>query len=416
MLTPTERRQLAYQAVQAGNASPGALAVARWAVARMEREADRLASYLEAESEDCPDGPLLQALIKPVGDRCNLRCRYCFNNNSAATPTMTPEVLEAIIAGSLALYPAGVSFAFHGGEALLAGRDFFRLALELQARHARPGQIVRNRVQTNATLLDRDWAELFAAHSIGVGVSLDGPAAVHDANRVDAAGRGSMDRVVAGIRAAQAAGLEVGAISVVTCPPLLPAHELARAVTGLGISRWRVNPCRHPDTVPCYGPYVQDLYDWWGEAGCAARIAILDETLGVALGYRPTTCWTTGGCPHLIGFDPDGTVSPCCEMSVDPRFWFGNLRDADLGELLGGARAREFWAQRDLGDRACQDCAWTDYCGGGCTFHRLQAAGTPAGQDYLCDAYRDVFSRLVGRFDRDLTAAAGVGEVYSVAS
>jgi hypothetical protein len=31
----------------------------------------------------------------------------------------------------------------------------------------------------------------------------------------------------------------------------------------VGITRWRANPCRRPDGLPCWGEYVDGLLDAW---------------------------------------------------------------------------------------------------------------------------------------------------------
>ncbi|WP_327786117.1 EndoS/ChiA family endoglycosidase [Bifidobacterium longum] len=56
-------------------------------------------------------------------------------------------------------------------------------------------------LQTNGTFLDDEWAALLADHQVLVGVSMDGPASMHDAYRVNRAGRGSHAQVLRGWRA-----------------------------------------------------------------------------------------------------------------------------------------------------------------------------------------------------------------------
>ena len=69
----------------------------------------------------------------------------------------------------------------------MMGLDFFRRVVEPRAQHARPGQVVRNTLQTNATLLDDDWAEFLRTRLPG-GVSVDGPREL-DTYRVDRGGK-----------------------------------------------------------------------------------------------------------------------------------------------------------------------------------------------------------------------------------
>lgn len=65
-----------------------------------------------------------------------------------------------------------------------------------------------------------------------------------------------------------------------------------------------------------------------------------------------------GGCANYIGFDPDGSVWPCCEMALKPRFELGNILQASLPEILNGPVANAFWDERDLGNDAGEGCQW----------------------------------------------------------
>lgn len=54
---------------------------------------------------------------------------------------------------------------------------------------------MQHATQTNGTLLDDEWGEFLAANDFLVGLSMDGPAELHDVYRVNKAGRGTYDKV-----------------------------------------------------------------------------------------------------------------------------------------------------------------------------------------------------------------------------
>ena len=56
-------------------------------------------------------------------------------------------------------------------------------------------------IQTNGTLIDDELAAFFKEHDFLVGISIDGPPAMHDAYRVDRGGAPTFDRVLRGLRA-----------------------------------------------------------------------------------------------------------------------------------------------------------------------------------------------------------------------
>ncbi|WP_432416402.1 radical SAM protein, partial [Geodermatophilus obscurus] len=137
-------------------------------------------------------------VIQPTS-RCNLNCVYCYLPNRRVGKVMPHEILEATInkvLGSRHVYDR-IEFIWHAGEPLLAGTQFYERALHVMAANNRRNLTITNVVQTNATLIDSRWAHFLATHGFRVGVSLDGPAFLHDKQRQTWSGRGS---VSAGLR------------------------------------------------------------------------------------------------------------------------------------------------------------------------------------------------------------------------
>ena len=73
-----------------------------------------------------------------------------------------------------------VEFIWHGGEPLLAGKNFYRKVSSLQEKWLSKGKRITNFLQTNGTLVDESWASLFASIGFTIGVSLDAPEAFHN--------------------------------------------------------------------------------------------------------------------------------------------------------------------------------------------------------------------------------------------
>jgi uncharacterized protein len=140
-------------------------------------------------------------LAKPAGPACNLRCSYCFYLEKkdlfgrTQAIRMQGDKLEACTRDYIAADDAPeVSFGWQGGEPTLRGLDFYREVVALQRLYA-GGRRVVNTFQTNDMLVDAEWAEFFEAHEFLVGISIDGPPELHDAQRVDANRGGSLSRV-----------------------------------------------------------------------------------------------------------------------------------------------------------------------------------------------------------------------------
>ncbi len=144
-----------------------------------------------------------QVMTKPRGSICNLDCHYCFYlQKEALYPhsdfRMTDDLLEGFVRQYIAAHgdAAEVTFAWQGGEPTLMGLEFFQQVVKVQQRYRRPGQRILNALQTNGVLLDEHWGRFLREHEFLVGVSLDGPAHLHDVYRRDKGGKPTFARVL----------------------------------------------------------------------------------------------------------------------------------------------------------------------------------------------------------------------------
>ena len=188
-------------------------------------------------------------LIKPASADCNLRCDYCFYLDhdrlypASRVHRMPPAVLERMISSYLALEMDCHVFMWQGGEPTLMGLEFFRKVTSLQVKHGRPGTRVVNGLQTNALLLDDEFARHLARYNFLVGVSLDGPAAVHDRHRKTAAGGGSHARVLAAIEHLRRHQVAFNILTLVTAANVQRAAEIYAYLTQKDFNYLQFIPC-----------------------------------------------------------------------------------------------------------------------------------------------------------------------------
>ena len=129
-----------------------------------------------------------QIFAKPAGALCNLDCHYCYYLKKellypeSSSFRMSDDLLEEYIVQHISIVPGSeILFSWHGGEPTILGLDYFRRIVELQRKHCPTGKHIANSIQTNGVLLTGEWCRFLAAEKFGVGLSLDGPKALHDA-------------------------------------------------------------------------------------------------------------------------------------------------------------------------------------------------------------------------------------------
>ena len=147
------------------------------------------------------EGPLaFNLMIKPAGSLCNLDCHYCYYLDKAEIyggrqPRMSLEMLEKLTREYIAANDVPeVTFNWHGGEPLVMGLDFYKKAVEFQKQYA-DGKIIHDTLQTNGTMITREAADFFSQNNFLLGISIDGPADIHDKFRKDKGGHPTFERL-----------------------------------------------------------------------------------------------------------------------------------------------------------------------------------------------------------------------------
>lgn len=175
-------------------------------------------TFRDAEKQAGPVA--FSTMLKPAGSACNLDCHYCYYLDKAVQyggkqAVMSDELLELYVRQYIEANDVDtVQFCWHGGEPLLLGVDFYRRAMDFQQKYA-DGKRIENTLQTNGTLVDEAWCDLFAGNNFLVGISLDGPQDIHDAFRLTKGGRPTFERVMQTIGMFQRSGVEYNTLSVV---------------------------------------------------------------------------------------------------------------------------------------------------------------------------------------------------------
>jgi cyclic pyranopterin phosphate synthase len=152
-----------------------------------------------------PFGRSVTYLRVSVTDRCDFRCAYCMSEDMTFLPKRDLLTLEELDRMCSVFVEKGVrKLRITGGEPLVR-RDIMTLFRSL-SRHLASGALDELTVTTNGSQLARYASELAACGVRRINVSLD----TLDPQKFRAITRwGDFDKVVAGLDAAQAAGLKV---------------------------------------------------------------------------------------------------------------------------------------------------------------------------------------------------------------
>jgi uncharacterized protein len=353
--------------------------------------------------------PDFQLLIKPVSADCNQSCAYCFYRRVGdiypRTPEhrMAPETLEGLVRRFLELrLPASV-FCWQGGEPMLAGLEFYQRAVALMQTHGRAGQSVTNALQTNGLLIDPDWCRFLAQYRFLVGISLDGPAELHDPYR----GRGTYDAVRRALRCMAEHHVEFNALAVVNDLTARNARRIYTHLRELGIQFLQFIPCVEagPDGRPApfsvspeaYGDFLCELFDlWYPEARAGVSERLFDALIARAVTGNSGLCYLDHGCGSYFVIEHNGDAYPC-DFFVEEDWRLGNILTTPFDVLYDRSRARAFRALRHKLPDPCAACRWKDLCRGGCLKDRARLAAAYHRPTHFCPAYQRLFTHAEER-------------------
>lgn len=374
-------------------------------------------------------------MAKPSGAACNLGCSYCFYLEKehlypeTRRTRMSPEVLERYVRDYIAAQPGPVvSFAWQGGEPTLMGVDFFREAVALQRRHAN-GKRIENAFQTNGVLLNDEWGEFLAANQFLVGISIDGPQALHDAYRVDKGGSPTWERVMAGLAVLKKHQVEFNTLTTlhrknVTRPQevyrflreigsgflqFIPIVERAAPTQSRTPGLWLAPPPDHEEAAGLdaevtpwsvrpfeFGRFLCAVFDEWIRRDVGSVfVQQFDAALANWVGQPAGICLFSRTCGRALAIEHNGDVFSC-DHYVYPAYKLGNVGETPLAALVDSPRQVAFGeAKSSTLPRYCRECPVQFACHGECPKHRfLRTPDGEPGLNYLCAGYKKFFLHI----------------------
>jgi uncharacterized protein len=386
-------------------------------------------------------------MVKPAGALCNLDCPYCFYLHKTdlleheRNARMSDAVLEQHIRQYLEANSGDeVVFSWQGGEPTVLGLPFFERVVQLQQRWRKPNQRIENDLQTNGILLDERWAAFLKAQGFVVGLSIDGPADLHDRYRPTKGGGPTHAKVMHAAALLREAGVPFAALCVVNREVAQRPLEVYRFLVDQ-VGSWRIQftPCVESrgfkDAAPALTAGRADA-DGGQRAHAAGARAVRRHRLvgrcprlgqlpvhgvgrvaGARLRPRPrqplrnrggAVAGHAGADVHLGTDLRQGAGARTRRASVLvrplrlPRVRTRAHQDVHEGDLAFSPRQVEFGtAKHDRLPRYCRECPSLNLCWGECPKNRLLR--TPDGErglNYLCEGLKAFYARVA----RDMPA------------
>jgi len=377
---------------------------------------------------DAPGGPVRLLVLQPT-PYCNLDCDYCYLPSRDDRSRLSLDILDAALERVLESPYFGGPFTllWHAGEPLTVPPAFYdaataRIHAALE-RHGLPLHTVQQSLQTNGLTINEAWCDCFTRNNIHVGVSVDGPAFLHDVHRRTRTGRPSHAAVMRGIGWLQRRGVPFNVIAVLTADGLDHADALYDFFTESGITEVGLNMEETEgenqrsslERVPESSETSESADVSSGAASTEARYRrfmerVWQRTMAEPgrLNLREFDGITSLACSNerlsqtdmntpfvIVNVDARGNVS-----SFDPEllavhterfgdFVFGNVLRDRLVDLAADAKFQAVQAEIAAGVDACRSsCAYFGLCGGGAGSNKYWEHGRFDGTETQHCRYR----------------------------
>ena len=339
---------------------------------------------------------------------CNLKCLHCGSRagHRRTSELSTSECIDVV----RQLAELGTrEISIIGGEAFVR-KDWLTLIRAIRDHG------MDCTMQTGGYKLSSAMLEAAAeAGLIGIGVSIDGLADLHDHLRGVPGSYSEAFRVLSDCRRIELIA-SVNTQITATVMPQLP--DLMEAIIEAGAKYWQVqltvamgnavdndDILLQPYELSTLMPLLAALHRQGRERGL---LLLPGNNIGYfgpydALWRGPDRGYYPG-CPagqNVIGLEADGTLKGCPSLATQ-RYGAGSVRDTPLAELWAEHPALQFNRQRGTEDLwgYCGECYYAEVCRGGCTWTADSLFGRRGNNPYchyrvLKLAERGVRERIV---------------------
>jgi uncharacterized protein len=380
--------------------------------------------------KDVPSSRTVDTVLLKVASRCNLDCGYCYvyhmgDDAWRNQPKLMPQRVVERVASELAVQyrrqQQPFSVVLHGGEPLMLGAQRLdAICSTLRAALPHPCGL---HVQTNGVLLTDAILDVLVAYDVGISVSIDGPADVHDRFRVDHRDRGSFRRVTDGIARLvardDARPLFAGVLAVID--PQSDPEQVYRTLKGTGTSsidflvrdgNWDGLPFgKASPTSTEYGGWLSRLLALYLADPHPPRVRLLDDMMRLLLGGTAQKEGVGTTDYGILVIEPDGRIDKNDTLKVAhpaadqfDRPW-SIMRDT-LDTFLASSAYDRYYRQQHALAEDCEGCPDLAVCGGGMVAHRYSQARGFDNPTIFCADQRALIADMRGVIARMSAKAA----------
>lgn len=361
-----------------------------------------------------PDkGEALSVILKLPGEVCNLNCHYCYEKRkpNGRFSVLSPDLLRNLFQKA---NDRPLSLELHGGEPLVIGKEKMRALLKECQKYKGYLRVV---LQTNATLLDKEWLDLFKDEwpSIEFSTSIDGDydTTIH---RVDYKDNNVHQQIEKVFDLFDKNNMKLGVICTVTRTNLLKAQETLDYFLQFSscLNLLKINPCfdfnakskitegnkssflkYNPDGqgIPGWGirpleysGFLKEFFDIWSVSEAFQQLLVEPflSIIRVLGGMKSNFCiYDSQKCASMLTLYPDGRLGSCDELDMPESLLIHHLDEINsLDEVVHYQTNVNLHTKLNDLLQKCTGCSYQNTCNGGCLATRKRYKGSDLYEEY----------------------------------
>lgn len=342
---------------------------------------------------------------------CNMNCVYCYNRQCEKNfGIMSLETLQKIYEITFNSY-SNVSIIWHGGEPLLAGLDFFKKAMALQKNYK--NITIKNKLQTNLTLVTDEWVEFFSENRISVGSSFDG---THNDSL-----RGNTEKILHARSKLLRYGQNCGFIMVISSQnidSLIENYYLFKKMSANYTFNFYIpSKNQQQDSMKLNPEHaakkILELYFLWlHDVSCNIHVNFFERIIQFMVTGKKTVCSYTSCLGKWIGIRYDGEIFPC-NRYFPQKHSFGNVFNYSNIDEAFESDGFIFLLKEAIQRREkCKTCVTFSLCEGGCNSVAYSENRITENNGVNCKILQKIYPTIKNSL-RSVLAESKNGKIYN---
>lgn len=326
-----------------------------------------------------------------VSTGCNLRCKYCFEENSVHNNHCEQHMSLKVALTAAKKYVNYIKIKhirepqiiFYGGEPLI-NWDIVKAVIKYVKRHIRD---ISFSVVTNGTLITDEVAVFLHDNDVSIGVSIDGPSYINDKNRIF---RNSTDSVyvsvVNSIQALRKHSVNFSLSITISEAIIENKEDVIEWIKEFGVQNIFYNLMHYSAKVDNWDDFYEKTSQYLIDSfETLNKFNVFDGRISRKIDslldgkFKFADCAAIGA--NQLTVKPNGDVTICHGFVKTDKYVLGNIMYDDVEKLIEQQSSNTWIKMSPILRDECLSCESIYICGAGCSMQSEALFGNLSAVD-----------------------------------